>query len=105
MPEAYLRDMTDTDRALSRQLAELLELVRLYGPEPVADAIEKASAAHAFGSDYVANMLRQQQSPRQTQYHALLVEVPGHFSLPRRKAIEAGDRTFGPRRPTAGSDF
>jgi hypothetical protein len=67
MLEAYLRDMADTDRALSRQLAELLELIRQYGPEPVADAIEKASAAHAFGADYVANILRQQQSPRQTQ--------------------------------------
>jgi transposase len=67
MLEAYLRDVADTDRALSRQLAELLELVRQYGPEPVADAIEKASAAHAFGADYVANILRQQQSPRQTQ--------------------------------------
>jgi transposase len=65
--EAYLRDLADTDRALSRQLAELLELVRQYGPGPVADAIEKASAAHAFGADYVANILRQQQSPRQTQ--------------------------------------
>src|SRR5438270_3166854 len=67
MLQAYLRDMADTDRALSRQLAELLELVRQYGPEPVADAIEKASAARAFGADYVANILRQQQSPRQTQ--------------------------------------
>ena len=67
MLEAYLRDMADTDRALSRQLAELLELVRQYGPEPVADAIEKASAARAFGADYVANILRQQQSPRHTQ--------------------------------------
>ena len=67
MLQAYLRDMADTDRALSRQLAELLELIRQYGPEPVADAIEKASAAHAFGADYVANILRQQQSPRQTQ--------------------------------------
>lgn len=67
MLEAYLRDMADTDRALSRQLAELLELVRQYGPEPVADALEKASAARAFGADYVANILRQQQSPRQTQ--------------------------------------
>jgi hypothetical protein len=65
--EAYLRDMADTDRALSRQLAELLELIRQYGPEPVADAIEKASAARAFGADYVANILRRQQSPRQTQ--------------------------------------
>jgi len=67
MLEAYLRDMADTDRTLSRQLTELLELVRQYGPEPVAAAIEKASAARAFGADYVANILRQQQSPRQTQ--------------------------------------
>lgn len=67
MLEAYLRDIADTDRALSRQLAELLELIRQYGPEPVADAIAKASAARAFGADYVANILRQQQSPRQTQ--------------------------------------
>jgi transposase len=67
MLEAYLRDMADTDRALSRQLAEILELVRQYGPEPVAAAIEKASAARAFGADYVANILRQQQSPRRPQ--------------------------------------
>jgi hypothetical protein len=67
MLEGYLRDMADTDRALSRQLTELLDLVRQYGPEPVADAIEKASTARAFGADYVANILRQQQSPRQTQ--------------------------------------
>ena len=67
MLEAYLRDMADTDRALSRQLAEILELVRQYGPEPVAEAIEKASAARAFGADYVANILRQKQSPRHPQ--------------------------------------
>ena len=65
--EAYLRDMADTDRALSRQLTELLELIRQYGPEAVADAIEKAAAARAFGADYVANILRQQQSPRRPQ--------------------------------------
>src|ERR1700685_2549442 len=67
MLEAYLRDIADTDRALSRQLTELLELIRQYGPEPVAYAIEKASAARAFGADYIANILRQQQSPRQPQ--------------------------------------
>ncbi|MGA1994080.1 MAG: IS21 family transposase [Bryobacteraceae bacterium] len=67
MLEAYLRDIADTDRALSRQLSELLELVRQYGPEPVADAITKASAARAFGADYIANILRQQQSPRHPQ--------------------------------------
>ena len=67
MLEAYLRDMANTDRALSRQLTEILDLVRQYGPEPVAAAIEKASAAHAFGADYIANILRQQQSPRHPQ--------------------------------------
>ena len=48
--------MADTDRALSRQLTEILELVRQYGPEPVADAITKASTARAFGADYIANI-------------------------------------------------
>jgi transposase len=67
MLEGYLRDIADTDRALSRQLTELLELIRQYGPEPVADAIEKAAAARAFGADYIANILRQQQPPRQIQ--------------------------------------
>jgi transposase len=65
--EAYLRDIADTDRALSRQMTELLELIRQYGPEAVANAIEKASAARAFGADYVANILRQQQCPRRPQ--------------------------------------
>lgn len=65
--EAYLRDIAQTDRALSRQLGELLELIRQYGPEAAAGAIAKASAAHAFGADYVANILRQQQSPRRPQ--------------------------------------
>ena len=65
--EAYLRDMADTDRALGRQISELLELIRRYGPQDVAVAIEKASAARAFGADYVTNILRQQRSPRRPQ--------------------------------------
>ena len=65
--EAYLRDMADTDRSLGRQISELLELIRQYGPEPVAAAIEKAAGARAFGADYIANILRQQQSPRRPQ--------------------------------------
>jgi transposase len=67
MVEAYLREIADSDRALSRQLNELLELIRQYGPEAVANAMEKASAARAFGADYVANILRQQQCPRRPQ--------------------------------------
>jgi len=67
MLEAYLRDIADSDRSLSRQISELLELIRQYGPEAVAAAVEKASAARAFGADYVANILRQQQCPRREQ--------------------------------------
>lgn len=65
--EAYLRDIADTDRALSHQLTELLELIRQYGPEAVADALTKAAKARAFGADYVGNILRQQQCPRRPQ--------------------------------------
>jgi len=65
--EAYLRDLADTDRSLGRQIGELLELIRQNGPEIVATAIAKASAARALGADYVANIVRQQQSPRRPQ--------------------------------------
>lgn len=65
--EAYLRDMADTDRSLSRQIQELLELIRQYGPEDVAGAIERAASARAYGADYVANILRQRRSPRRPQ--------------------------------------
>jgi hypothetical protein len=65
--EAYLRDIADSDRSLSRQITELLELIRQYGPDAVAGAIDKAATARAFGADYVANILRQQQSPRREQ--------------------------------------
>jgi hypothetical protein len=65
--EAYLRDLADADRSLARQISELLELIRQYGPEIVASALEKAVAARALGADYVANIVRQQQSPRRPQ--------------------------------------
>ena len=65
--EEYLRRLADTDRALSRQVRELLELIREYGPEAVTAALSKAHAAGAFGADYVANILRQQQTRREVQ--------------------------------------
>jgi hypothetical protein len=65
--ELYLRKLADTDRNLARQVRELLELIRDYGPESVATALNKAHAAHAFGADYVANLLRQQQTRRDIQ--------------------------------------
>ena len=63
----YLERLADTDRSLSRQVRELFLLVREYGPEAVAAAIAKAHAARAFGADYVANILRQQQQRRDVQ--------------------------------------
>jgi transposase len=63
----YLERLADTDRSLSRQVRELFTLIREYGPEAVAGALAKAHAARAFGADYVANILRQQQMPREVQ--------------------------------------
>jgi transposase len=65
--ETYLRSLAQTDRALPRQIAELLQLVRQYGPEAVSSAVAKAQAASAYGADYIANILRQQQAPRDVQ--------------------------------------
>src|SRR5205807_6937333 len=36
----YLRNLAQSDRSLPRQIAELNELVRNYGPETVAQAID-----------------------------------------------------------------
>lgn len=65
--EDYLRQLANGDRSLARQVRELLTLIRDYGPNAVAAAMEKASAAGAFGADYIANILRQQQSRRDVQ--------------------------------------
>jgi hypothetical protein len=59
--------LADTDRSLTRQVRELLGLIREYGPEAVAEALAKAHAAGAFGADYIANILRQQRVPREVQ--------------------------------------
>ena len=72
----YLRNLAQSDRSLPRQIAELNELVRQYGPEAVALAIDKAAAARVFGSDYIANILRQQSTPRP-------VEPPVRLKDPR----------------------
>lgn len=65
--ELYLQRLADTDRSLVRQVRELLTLVRDYGPEAVTAAVARAHAAGAFGADYVANILRQQQTQRTVQ--------------------------------------
>ena len=65
--DAYLRALAETDRSMARQIRELLALVRQYGPEAVASALAKAQAAGAIGADYVANILLQDQSPREQQ--------------------------------------
>jgi transposase len=65
--ELYLQRLADTDRSLARQVRELLELVRDFGPEAVAAALQKAHAAGAFGADYIGNILRQQRMQREVQ--------------------------------------
>jgi transposase len=65
--DSYLRQLAQTDRSVSRQVNELLELCRQYGPEAVSSAIEKAQSLGAFGADYIKNILLQEQSLRQIQ--------------------------------------
>jgi transposase len=65
--ESYLRRLADTDRSLARQVRELLDLTREYGPDAVAAALAQAHAAGAFGADYIANLLRQQRMRRDVQ--------------------------------------
>jgi transposase len=70
--EYYLRQLAETDRSLSRQIKELLDLVRQYGSESVLSAIRKAQSVGAFGTDYIANILMQEQSARDVQPQLLL---------------------------------
>jgi len=65
--DSYLRQLAQTDRSISRQVNELLELCRQYGPEAVSSAIEKAQSVGAYGADYIKNILLQEQSMRQIQ--------------------------------------
>src|SRR5436853_7263345 len=67
--EEYLRRLATTDRSLTRQVRELLTLIREYGPDAVATALATAHAAGAFGPAYIANILRQPQSRRDVQPH------------------------------------
>jgi transposase len=65
--QSYLERLADTDRSLTRQVRELLGLIREYGPEAVSEALAKAHAAGAFGADYIANIVRQQRVRREIQ--------------------------------------
>ncbi len=62
--DRWLRRLADTERALSRQVKELLILVRDFGQQAVVLAIQKAESVAAYGSDYIANILNQQQRRR-----------------------------------------
>lgn len=70
--ECYLRGLAESDRSLARQINELLFLVRQYGPDPVIAAVIKAHGVGAFGADYIANILMQEQSAREIQPLLLL---------------------------------
>jgi len=63
--------MAAAQRSAAQQRLVLLlgpvELIRNYGPEAVSGAVQKAHAARAFGSDYIANILLQQRGRREVQ--------------------------------------
>lgn len=66
--EEYLRGISEhSNRPLHRQIQELLVLTRDFGPDAVAQAMRRALESKAFGSDYIANLLRQSLAPRLAQ--------------------------------------
>ncbi len=65
--EAYLRALAEGQRPLAPHLDQLLELTRQYDPQAVVQALQEAAAQKAFGAEYVAHLLRQQQNPRHLQ--------------------------------------
>ena len=76
--ESYLRRLADTDRSLTRQVRELLLLIRDYGPEAVAGAVQKAHAAarlrrrlHRQHSAPATNARRDVQPPLRLQQPAV----------------------------------
>jgi len=98
----YLRSLADqSDRALPRQIAELNELVRHYGPEAVAQAIDKAAVARAFGSDYIC------QHPPPAEFTAsgrapVRLKDPRLNELTTDQTLAAGIRRASARRPRKG---
>jgi len=54
--ESYLRNLAETDRSLTRQIKELLILVRQYGPEAVMAAVRKTQSLGAIGADYIERL-------------------------------------------------
>jgi hypothetical protein len=67
--EAYLQELAGSDRVLSRQIRELIKLVREYGPDPVRAAIQKAHTAGAFGASRSPQPRLQLKDPRLNQTH------------------------------------
>lgn len=65
--ELYLRELAGGDKSLSRQIRELIDLVREYGEDSVRTAVEKAHRGRAFGVDYVTNILYQNFTSRSPQ--------------------------------------
>jgi hypothetical protein len=78
-------------------MSELFELIRDYGPEAVAGAVQKAHAARGFGADYIANILRLQNGRREVQppvslHQPELNDARDRFRAPPRRALRPSMR-------------
>lgn len=59
--EAYYRRLQERPLNPRIQVAKIMALSELYGPDKVARALEDAFEFAAFGSDYIANLLEQRE--------------------------------------------
>jgi len=78
----------------------IVALAEIYGPDPVARAIEDAFDLHAIGSDYIANILESRSRK---------LPAPGALHLTRRSdlldlSVEAPDLSIYERQPAKKED-
>jgi hypothetical protein len=61
--KTYLERLAATRVPLKKNLERLLALHDEYGPSSLIEAIRQTSAHHAYGADYIENILYQQMTP------------------------------------------
>ncbi len=76
--EAYLQQLGQRRANLPHHIQKTLALVEIYGRDATARALEDAFAFHAFGVEYLANLLAQRARP---------VREPGALHLTRQQDL------------------
>jgi len=96
----YYRELDKRHLNARHHVRTIVALAEIYGPDPVARAIEDAFDLHAIGSDYIANILESRSRK---------LPAPGALHLTRRSdlldlSVEAPDLSIYERQPAKKED-